>query len=181
MDYVELVNVSSAVCRGQSEHSGSFSFNYLNSGVATSSVSGAIGFTSGSTAACRTWSDSLAARLRFVATNARDGLVGEQFRSQIRVRDRHNGTCLRQYDAAFTAAVNWGLQLTTSGGQTVSGFDLGSSTAIWNQPSAPSFAAVYPCTLATAADFAIVAAPEETSTPADGFFPAPEMPVLVQP
>src|SRR5207244_5441789 len=101
VDYVEIVDVSSAECHGQSKHSGNFGFNFLNSGVASSSVSGAIGFASGSTAACRTWSDSLAARLRFVAANARDGLVGEQFRSQIRVRHRHNGTCLRQYDAAF--------------------------------------------------------------------------------
>jgi hypothetical protein len=152
--YTETVTLHSAECNGMHKHSGSFDLKYLNQNVANATVKTAMQLGSSSQVSCRAWGDSMAAQLYFRASNANGctdpqhcgpDAVGERFRSYVRIRDLHNGSCKRQYDAAFTAAVNWNLQLQTSGGQVVTGFDLGSSTSVWDQPSSPSFETVWAC------------------------------------
>jgi hypothetical protein len=155
VDYAETVTQHSAECNGSYKHSGSFGLKYLNPNVAGASVSGAIKGATGSEVACRAWADAVAARLQFRATNASTCSsvgacagepVGERFRTYVRITNLHNGNCRRQYDAAFTAAVDWLLRLQTVGGVVVTGFDLGSSSTVWGTLSSPSFETTYPCT-----------------------------------
>lgn len=151
--YKGTVVAQASECNGKSLHTGSFQAKYLNQNVANANLSLAINLGSGNEAECHAWGETLASNLYFRATNAAScssptncpEAVGERFRTYVRVRNLGNGTCTRQFDAAMTAAVNWNLQLETSGGQLVTSFDLGSSTSIWGATSSPSFADSYPC------------------------------------
>ena len=151
--YQGTVVAHASECSGQSKHSGSFQAKYTSPTVATDSLSAAIKLGTGSEVECHAWSETLAANLYFRATNATtcsgpvncSEAVGERFRSYVRVRDLGTGNCTRQFDAALTAAVNWNLQLETSGGTLVTSFDLGSSTSVWGAASTASFANTYTC------------------------------------
>jgi len=153
-DFNENVLQFNATCSGSRSDNVSISGKAESSGInGGTKMSGTVKDGHTETVTCSSKAETLAAHLHFQAANALacgtavcpGATVGERLRSYIHFENLLNGTCRRNYYAAFTAAVNWQMSLVASNGQDGAGFDLGSSTSVWDQASGTSYSDNYSC------------------------------------